>query len=451
MRLELDVFPPPAGLTVIVRLLLAFLLVSAGPALAAEPESLTLSEAWAVAGRQQREWRAAQAERRGAEAGIQQASAGQWPFLAARLDGASDLTTSRLGPALELTYVPDTSGERAARVQLASHQAALVGWDVAQLSQRLRQQVADAYYDVQEAEALADIARLAVTGAEANLKDAQALRQAGVVSRFEVQRAQVELAQAKGERVEAERRKTVTRLTLGRLLGLPPGAEVRAAEPVAERPDWQPSLQASLDHSLATRPELKRQAALAELAEAQARLGWAARHLQTELFVTGDTIGLGPSLWPPNTATSPSSSLSPWNPGLTAGARLRWLLADGGAAAATATQAEASATAAALRREDATLLIRLEVEQAFAALTASRANIALRTEALSVAREGLASARERFKGGVGTQTDVLLAQEDLIRAEGDRVRAILGFNRAIAELERVALALGLPEPSPAGR
>jgi len=45
-------------------------------------------------------------------------------------------------------------------------------------------------------------------------------------------------------------------------------------------------------------------------------------------------------------------------------------------------------------------------------------------------------ARLRFQAGVGTQTEVIDAETDLTRAEGNRVKAILDYNRAMASLQR---------------
>jgi Outer membrane efflux protein len=42
----------------------------------------------------------------------------------------------------------------------------------------------------------------------------------------------------------------------------------------------------------------------------------------------------------------------------------------------------------------------------------------------------------RFKAGVGTQTDRISAETDLTHARGNQITAILGYNRAIAQLQR---------------
>nr|WP_083866311.1 TolC family protein [Calothrix sp. PCC 6303] len=52
------------------------------------------------------------------------------------------------------------------------------------------------------------------------------------------------------------------------------------------------------------------------------------------------------------------------------------------------------------------------------------------------AKEALTLARLRFNAGVGTQTDVIASETELTRSEGNRIRAILDYNRALGGLQR---------------
>ncbi len=64
------------------------------------------------------------------------------------------------------------------------------------------------------------------------------------------------------------------------------------------------------------------------------------------------------------------------------------------------------------------------------------------------AREALRLARLRFQAGVGTQTDVISAENDLTQAEGNRVTAILDYNRALASLNRAIILRFLKQTLP---
>jgi len=63
-------------------------------------------------------------------------------------------------------------------------------------------------------------------------------------------------------------------------------------------------------------------------------------------------------------------------------------------------------------------------------------NVQTSSVALNQAREALNLARLRFQAGVGTQTEVINAENDLTTAEGNRVTAILNYNIALANLQR---------------
>jgi Outer membrane protein len=69
-------------------------------------------------------------------------------------------------------------------------------------------------------------------------------------------------------------------------------------------------------------------------------------------------------------------------------------------------------------------------------LNANAENIQTASFALEQAQESLRLARLRFQAGVGTQSDVITQQTELTRARGNRLRAILDYNRALASLQR---------------
>ncbi|HEY9704461.1 MAG TPA: TolC family protein [Allocoleopsis sp.] len=77
-----------------------------------------------------------------------------------------------------------------------------------------------------------------------------------------------------------------------------------------------------------------------------------------------------------------------------------------------------------------------QIEQAYYNLDANNQNIQTTELALKQAEESLRLANLRFKAGVGTQTEVLNSETELTRAKVNRLRAILGYNRALATLQR---------------
>ena len=78
----------------------------------------------------------------------------------------------------------------------------------------------------------------------------------------------------------------------------------------------------------------------------------------------------------------------------------------------------------------------MQVEEAYYTLQANQANITTANLAVKQATEALELANLRFNAGVGTQLDVLSATRELTQAQGNLLRAILDYNRALARLER---------------
>jgi outer membrane protein TolC len=116
------------------------------------------------------------------------------------------------------------------------------------------------------------------------------------------------------------------------------------------------------------------------------------------------------------------------------GAQIRWNFWDGGAAGARSSKEKVSQEINENQFTTARNQIRFEVEQAYSSLGSSRTNIGTATQALKQAEESLKLARLRFQAGVGTQTDVIQAQTELARSRGNRITAILNYNRALASL-----------------
>ncbi len=111
-------------------------------------------------------------------------------------------------------------------------------------------------------------------------------------------------------------------------------------------------------------------------------------------------------------------------------------LFDGGAARARAAQSKANIAIAETQFGSQRDIIRFDVEQYYSQLQANLENVQTSSVALNQAREALNLARLRFQAGVGTQTEVIAAENDLTRAEGNRITAILNYNRALANLQR---------------
>ncbi len=341
-----------------------------------------------------------------------------------------DTASAALNGTAQLSYDVYTAGERSGRIRAAEEQARFDQLDVERIAQQLRLDVSNDYFNLQAADELTRINRAAVTNAEASLEDAQALEEAGVGTRFDVLRSQVQLANANQDLTNALSQQQTSRRQLAQRLSINQSVSISAADPVETAGNWNPTLEESIVLAFQNRAELEQQLARRNISESQRRIALSQNRPRVSLITNYNVL----DSFDDDTGFADGYSL---------GASFSLNLFDGGAARARARQEEANIAIAETNFADVRNQIRFEVEQAYADLQSNSDNILTSSVALEQAREALRLARLRFQAGVGTQTDVINAENDLTNAEGNRVTAILDYNRALASLQR-AISTGQP-------
>jgi outer membrane protein TolC len=299
--------------------------------------------------------------------------------------------------------------------------------------EQIRLDTANLYYALQESGEQIRINQSFVNEAERNLRDSELRQEVGVGTRFDVLRADVQLANAKQELVQSRFNQDISRRDIARLLNLPSTAGLQAT-PVAKAEPWQLDLEESILLAFQNRAELEQQLRQADLSEQQRQIALAAVRPQVSLFAN---YGLQTTL------TSNFGASSDLNDSTSFGARFNMTLYDGGAARARARQEEIGGAIAEEQFSENLDQIRFDVEQSFFNLQANEENIATSKVAVAQAEEALNLANLRLQAGVGTQLDVLTAQSELTQAQVNNVTAILGYNRALAAMQRAVSNLGL--------
>ncbi|BAZ04621.1 TolC family protein [Calothrix sp. NIES-3974] len=323
----------------------------------------------------------------------------------------------------ELRYSIFTSGRRSATVREAEERLRVDKLDVEAKYQTLRLNTTLRYYDLQAADEQVRISKSAVENAQASLRDAQALEQAGVGTRFDVLRSQVNLANAQQDVTNALSQQSIARRRLATLLSLPSNVNIVTAEPVKIAGLWDAPLEPTIIQAFERRSELQQRLAERNIAQQRRRQALSAKGPQVDFVATYDLLD------------QYNDDISVTD-GYSIGVRASLNLYDGGAAKARANQAKTDMAIAETNFASQRDQIRFEVEQFYSQLQSSQENVQTATLALEQAKEALRLARLRFQAGVGTQTDVISAENDLTRAEGNRITAILDYNRAFANLER---------------
>jgi OMF family outer membrane factor len=186
---------------------------------------------------------------------------------------------------------------------------------------------------------------------------------------------------------------------------------------------WNQTLEQSIILAFQNRPELQQFLAQRNISEQRRRLA---------LSDLGPQLSIVASY---NLLDQFNDSISVTD-GYSIGLQANLTLFDGGAAKARAAQERANIRIAETQFSQQREQIRFQVEQAYSNLQANLENVQTANAALEQARESLRLARLRFQAGVGTQTDVIAAETDLTTAEGNRVAAILDYNRALVSLQQ---------------
>jgi outer membrane protein TolC len=396
--------------------------------------SITLQEAIAIAFRNNREVQASRLTVNKSQTGIGEAQAGQAvqvglkstlqtqgaPVIFGSQSPVNNNDTNIQGT-LQATYSILDTGKNQSGIRAAEEQVKFDRLDLIRVEQKIRGTVITAYYDLQAADSSVIINQAAVKDATRSLSDAQLQEKAGVGTKFDILRAQVQLATANQDLTNAQGQQQTARKKIAQILVVDNNTEFKAADTVRELGGWGYSLEDSVVLAYKNRPEVKQQIVLRSVSEQQQIIASAADSAQVNLFAN---YNLGKSL---TTSLSAQDNYS-------LGAQFSWNFWDGGSAGARSSREKVNQEIYENQFTTTRNQIRFEVEQAYYSLGSNKKNIATSTQSLKQAEESLKLARLRFQAGVGTQTDVIQAQTELAKARGNRVTAILNYNRALSTL-----------------
>ncbi len=406
-------------------------------------QAVKLSEALELAGRTNQELVQARLAVERARAVLQEAEAARLPTVNTTVEYSfNDSANVRLGNiasppnappsstisqpltgTVGITYNLFTAGAVEANVRVAENNLRIAEAELNRITQLVRLRVTTAYYNLQNADEIVRIRQKSVENAERSLKDAQAQERAGTGTKFDVLQAEVSLANARQELLTAKANQAIARREIARQLQYPERVDFTAADPVQPQPDWQLSLEETIVLALRNRSELDIRKLEREVASDRVALSLANRGPQVSLFANYDLAD--------NLSTPGGFAM-----GYRFGARLQFTLFDGGAADARADQSTIDKAITESRFAQDVNQIRFDVEQAFFNLQARRQQIITTSKALEQANEALRLARLRLSAGVGTQLEVIRAEEDVTRADVNRLQAIIGFNQSLADLQR---------------
>lgn len=391
---------------------------------------ITLEQAVELAYRNSQALQAAQLSLEQAEAAVREAEAANLPSVSTTAnltDTRSDNQDSTvLDGNLSVGYDLLTGGARGASIRSAQLQQNIAALVLESQQAQIKLATANAYYALQEAGEQIRINQAFLDEAARNLRDARLRQEVGVGTRFDVLRADVQFANARQSLISSQGNQSIARRDIARLLNLPPTAGITAT-PVAVGETWPLTLEESILLAFENRAELEQQLLQADISEQQRQIALAALRPQ---------VSLSASYSPNYTLSGGSPFADDFQDSVSFGVGANWLLFDGGAARASARQQEIGGAIAEEQFSENLDQVRFDVEQAFFNLQSNQENIATAKIAVAQAQEALDLANLRLQAGVGTQLEVLEAQSELNQSEFNEVAAILGYNRALAAIER---------------
>jgi outer membrane protein TolC len=273
-----------------------------------------------------------------------------------------------------------------------------------------------------------------VETAQAQAQSAQALydkaadeQKAGVIPAIDALRAHVELQTRQQQLIAARNDYTKQKLTLARIIGLPPGQEFALTDKAPYEPLTTLGLEQSLQRAYALRSDY--QAALQEVRAAEHFRKAATAEYFPSLNFAADYGDIG---------ITPNNSHGTF----TAKGTLQIPIFQGGKVHADTLQAEASLRESRSRLEDLRGRIDYEVRTALLDLSTAAQQVEVARSSVDLANQTLAQAKDRFAAGVTDNLEVIQAQEAVAAANESYISSLYAHNLAKVSLAR---AMGYAE------
>ncbi len=351
--------------------------------------------------------------------------------LAPAIPGRPALERQQLAPGVSLSWLVLDFGARAATIDVARQTALAADFSHNVVIQNTILQTEAALFGYLGTRALRDAAQTTVAEATANLNAAEERHRVGLATIADVLQGRTALSQAQ---LNLETQEGALNVALGALaasMGLP--ANTRFAVPQVPAVDSVAFIAVSIDSlidvALRARPDLASARAQAHAASAQIRVARSA-----ELPTIGFTTGVGYS-----SLTNPVFTGRTYNFGLT----LQLPIFAGGSqqydVAGAAAQLEAANAHAELIRQQ----IVLQVLTAYYGLQTSTQHVKTAADLLASAQQNEEVALGRYREGVGSIVDLLLAQSALADARAQAVSTRWQWRMALAQLAHDVGVLGI--------
>ncbi len=281
------------------------------------------------------------------------------------------------------------------------------------------QLVVSQYLGTQRAAADVEASQSRVNLAQALYDLAADLQKNGVGTGIDTLRANVELQNEKQRLIVSTTEVETSLYGLARLLNIDPHRRLELADQVSFFETPQVSPDQTLDRAYASRPELRQIVRQEERAELDRKA--AADQRLPRLSLNGYWLQQG---------LTPASTI----PVYEYQASLDFPIFTGGRIQAQREQADLAYRQLKQQEQDLRNAIAQEVKTALAQVESARNEVTVANLGLDLARQEVDQARDRFRAGVANNIEVITAQNELARANDNRIAALYRYNIARADL-----------------
>jgi outer membrane protein len=312
--------------------------------------------------------------------------------------------------------------------QNAAAQAALA--DVRATRSELIYNVEQAYWLLFKAAEFKQVIDDNIATVDAHLKDVRNLVAQGLATSTDALAVEVQLSNVKLTQIDAADNMRIAAYALCNRIGLPLNPAVIAVT----QPQFEsaanaalPELESARTQAIDSRPELQAAAHRTRAAEAGVKTARAGSWPQLGGFANYYYQN-------PNQRYQPATD--EWHDSWDIGVSASWTLWNWGATKQQTRQARAQheqAQTALAAQQDA---IRLEVSADLLHVSEARHKISVSADGAKLAEENYRATREKFKNGLARNSELLDAEDNLLRARWNQTQAVVDHQLALAKLNR---------------
>lgn len=416
---------------------LALLLYASSPSVFAESVNMTLDEGVRMALERNYTIEESEADKDSAYWNLRRARRQSglnlsWSTGANRIGGKSydERNTNReFSNQVSLKYPLYTGGRIENNIKAANLGLSGADLTLERTKQTVRNLVTKDYYNILKCQSQVEVYQESVNNLQAHLDNVNSQVRAGTMAEKDILSSEVSLARGKQYLVTAKNDYRVAIATFNNDVGLPTETDTKPQEKLTYE-TYDKELASCEEYAILNRPDLLQKEYALRQNKASMEAAKAGYRPQVNAAVTRSIAGDSP--FKNNVDNSDA-----WKIGVNAD----WNIFDNQITEADVNQKKAAVHRSEAELKDQLSKVKLEVRTAYLNLRAAEENIKTMREALAQAQEDYRIETVRYNAGVGTNLEIMDAQDKLVSAKGDYITALYNYNVSRASLDA---AMGIP-------